>query len=205
MELSSAYAAVAGFVRYAAGKVGVDLYQFLDDRRALEQRILPYFAAREECRRTLFVGCSWYTRRYERIFEGKEFWTLECDPSQARHGASRHVIDGLENVGRHFQPGSLDLIVCNGLLGWGLNSPVEIERTFSACVTALRVGGAFLLGWDDNALRRPCRPEEIVALRSLQPARFGPFDGPRYISHGAARHTYDLYEKRLSAERRVAA
>ena len=39
-----------------------------EDRRILEQTILPFFAARSEFRRVLFVGCDWYTNSYRELF-----------------------------------------------------------------------------------------------------------------------------------------
>src|SRR5882762_2282845 len=60
--------------------LGIDLYLRTDDRRVLEQIILPYFAERSEFSRVLFVGCDWYTRGYARIFRAKTYITLEIEP-----------------------------------------------------------------------------------------------------------------------------
>jgi hypothetical protein len=87
------------------------------DRRMLEHEIMPWFACRTRYRRVLFVGCDWYTRHYEQVFAGREYWTMEVDPLRRRFGGARHVTDSVANLTKHFGEASLDLIVCNGILG----------------------------------------------------------------------------------------
>lgn len=186
---------IGGGVRQLAGVLGVDLYQHTDDRRLLEDTILPYFAARDEYSRILFVGCTWFTQRYQQLFAGKEYWTLEPNPDRQRFGAERHIVGFLRDIGRHFVPDSLDAIFCNGLLGWGLDRQWQIERAFNACVDCLRPGGVFVLGWNDMAQRRPCRPEDCQSLRRLQAFEFPPLHAARHRCRGASRHTYDFYVK----------
>lgn len=165
------------------------------DRRALDRDILPQLAARAECRRVAFVGCDWYTRHYEQIFAGKEYWTIEKDPARARFGGPRHVTSDLASLDAHFEPESLDLIVCNGVLGWGLHEPADIERSFSACARALRPGGVLVLGYNDVPEKMPVPIESIRALEAFAPdASF-----PEPISTGTYnRHTYRVLARRGS-------
>ncbi|HVK06914.1 MAG TPA: hypothetical protein VM490_25835, partial [Armatimonadaceae bacterium] len=62
-----------------AGRRGLGSGLETEDRRLLEQVILPDLARRAELRRVLFVGCAWYTESYERFFPGREYWTLDLD------------------------------------------------------------------------------------------------------------------------------
>jgi hypothetical protein len=48
-----------------------DIYSQLEDRRLLERVIFPYFIKNESYKSILFVGCEWYTERYNRFFEEK--------------------------------------------------------------------------------------------------------------------------------------
>src|SRR5262245_24048515 len=48
-----------------------------EDRRILEQTILPHFMKDRGCRDLLFVGCDWYTQGYNAWFEGKNYWTID--------------------------------------------------------------------------------------------------------------------------------
>ncbi|HEU4621788.1 MAG TPA: class I SAM-dependent methyltransferase, partial [Burkholderiaceae bacterium] len=167
------------------------------DRALLEDVILAHYARRDDVRRVLFVGCDWYTRRYERLFTHADYWTLERDPRRARYGARRHVVDSLEHMSQHFPPRSLDLIVCNGVFGWGLNARSACEYAFAQCHDALRHGGEFVLGWNDVPAYRPCDPHQLTAVARFEPIDFAPLHNRhRIVVPGTNRHTYDFFKRR---------
>jgi len=176
----------------------------VEDRRVLETRILPYFAERAEYARVLFVGCDWYTKPYEQLFAAREYWTLEVDPARRRFGAARHVTDGLENLAAHFAPGYFDVILVNGVVGWGLNEASAVERAFEACVERLRAGGALVLGWNDLPERRPFPLEESPALRALEPLPLPPLGGARYETRTRNRHVFAVFRKIVAGPERHA-
>ena len=157
-----------GYLRRLLMPLGFEFYLRMDDRRVLEKIILPYFQRRDDTGRVLFVGCDWYTRHYESMFPACDYWTLERDPSRARFGARQHITADLAGLGEHFENASLDLIVCNGVIGWGLNEPLAIEAAMSACVGALAPGGALILGWNDIPEKMPVPLRDIKALGVLE-------------------------------------
>jgi SAM-dependent methyltransferase len=173
--------------------LGRDVSLPTEDRRLLEQVVLPYFAGEPGFARVLFVGCDWYTSRYERAFAGKEYWTLEKDARRRKHGAARHVTDALANLPAHFPERHFDLILVNGVLGWGLDDRQEAEASLEACAQALRSGGVLLLGWNDVPEKRPLPPEESRSLSRLRPWVFPPFGAPRRETATANRHTFSFY------------
>lgn len=166
-----------------------------EDRRLFEDVVMPYFAREERFRRVLFVGCDWYTKHYERIFATQEYWTLEKDPARARYGSARHVSDVLANIGRHFAPASLDLILCNGVVGWGIDDLVTAEASFDACHTALREQGVLVVGWNDVPHKTPFRLEECAALRRLRPFVFPPLGSAELQVPVRLRHTFSFFVK----------
>lgn len=174
---------------------GADVSLPTEDRRLLERVMLPYFAAEAAFTKVLFVGCDWYTRHYEGLFAGREYWTLEKEPRRRKYGAARHVTDALANLGAHFQDGAFDLIVVNGVLGWGLDDREEAELSLGACVRALREGGVLVLGWNDVAEKRPLPPEESRSLQQLRPWSFPPLGSARHATATANRHTFSFYER----------
>jgi SAM-dependent methyltransferase len=175
--------------------LGWDITLDTDDRRVLDGIILPYFAGMPEFARVLFVGCDWYTRRYNRVFAAKEYWTIDKEPSRSKYGGPRHLTDVLQNIERHFPPGHFDLVLCNGVLGWGLDSKDDAEQAFAAAWRVLREGGVFVLGWNDIPKRRPLAPEESASLRGFKPYLLPPFRASRYLTRGGNRHTFDFYCK----------
>lgn len=165
------------------------------DRDALEQVILPAYARRADIARVLFVGCAWYTRHYEAMFPGRTYTTIDPDPWKRRFGARRHIVAGLEAIGEHVAPASLDLIVCNGVFGWGLDSRDDCERAFAGCFDALRSGGELVIGWNDVAEHRPLDLASLDALRRFRPLRFEPLGSARYLANAENGHVYDFYVK----------
>jgi len=112
---------IGRLVRDVKSVFGVESYLLNEDRHVLEQVIFPYFLCRKQYQNVLFVGCHWYTKGYNRYFvERKNYWTIDIDPRKIKYGARQHVVDGMQNLTRHFHAGTLDLILCNGVFGWGL-------------------------------------------------------------------------------------
>lgn len=135
------------------------------DRVILEKEILPWLARQDDLSRVLFVGCDWYTSKYNRVFARKQYHTMDIDPTKRRYGSGRHVVDSMANLSAHFAPASLDLIICNGVYGWGLNDPNDIDKAFAGSLESLRPGGRLLLGWNDV---EPHNAVPMSAIESLQ-------------------------------------
>ena len=178
-------------------RLGLDSPLKTDDRRLLEGVIIPFFKEAAQTQRILFVGCDFYTTHYERLFGEKEYWTLDKDAGRAKYGARRHVIAALAEVDRHFS--ALDLILVNGVLGWGLDDPVEAEASLAASVRALRPGGILLLGWNDTPERLPFPLGESQSLKGLEPYLFPPLGVSQHGTATANRHTFSFYRKPASA------
>lgn len=164
------------------------------DRSLLERELLPLLARLPGLRRALFVGCAAYTQHYGSLFPEVEYWTMDPDPRRQCYGAERHIIDRLENLSRHATGGAFGLIVCNGVLGWGLNTRLQAERAFASCHERLQAGGYLLLGWNDRYPRNRVRPEEVGALARFEHVPFGHY-GARVLVVGWRRHVFDFYRK----------
>ncbi|MEM1109015.1 MAG: methyltransferase domain-containing protein [Planctomycetota bacterium] len=166
------------------------------DRIVLEQDVFPYLVGQEEFRRVLFVGCHWYTWHYNKVFEAKDYWTLEIDPARKRYGARQHIVDSVENVADYFGEGSLDAVLLLGVIGWGLDDPEVADRAVAGIGRCLRPGGAFVIGWDDVAEHRPFPIESLNSLTQFDPWVFPPLDTPRFVCEQQdLRHTLDFYRR----------
>ena len=178
--------------------VGLPAQLHTEDRRALEQVILPEYARRSDIKRVLFVGCAPYTQNYRDAFPGREYWTIDPAARQKRYGSERHIVDLLQNLGRHATPMYFDLVLCNGVLGWGLNTPEDVEAAMVACFEHLRPGGELLLGWNDIAPRNRVLPANIHALRRFEAVVFAPIQASRWTIDGANRHIFNFYRRPLA-------
>lgn len=182
-------------IKRLLSRLGVDTYLDSDDRRVLEEEIIPWLRSLPSSNRVLFVGCEWFTRGYRKWFEADSYWTMDWDPRKRRYGAKLHLTDSMTNISKHFGAGSLDIVICNGVFGWGLNARDDVEGAFAAAADALRRGGLLLVGWNDLPTRRPFMLESIQSLQGLRPHVIEPLDTSRYMAAGPARHVFNLYMK----------
>lgn len=166
-----------------------------EDRRILEQIIIPKFMRDGEQKDVLFVGCSWYTRHYKKWFDSEHYWTIDQDPVKQKYGAKKHFVCSVEVVNWYFTRVSLDLIICNGVFGWGLNVHSSCSRAFRHCFDILRPGGKFVLGWNQQPKRMPFDPEKLMVETGFKRLENSPLGQWRYEVPGEGRHTYDFYVK----------
>lgn len=170
----------------------------LPDRIYLEQYLLPAFANLGE-RRVLFVGTAWFTERYAKIFEqpGNCYSTLDRS-SRAKGGASdRHYIADLRDIAVLFQPGAFNLVIVNGVFGFGLDKPEDILAALKAVHRVLCPGGHLLLGWNQDRTADPLTSECL--LDGYKPANIGDLPPRKLVkSFGKHIHVFDLLEAKAS-------
>jgi hypothetical protein len=163
------------------------------DRRYFSKAIFPALA-RRGLKRLLFVGVRGYTARYRKAFEAAEieFWTCDIDPEAARHGApGRHRTADACRLDQTFSSGFFDCVIMNGVFGWGVDAPEDMDRALVAAHAVLASRGVLLLGW--NSDRSP-DPNTLPAIRFFEPIGFG--DLPARKTFADVTHVYAWYQAR---------
>ena len=163
------------------------------DRIVLDEKIFPYLLQRNEYQNILFVGCHWYTWQYNKVFANKNYSTLEIEPQRARYGAKRHVIGSVEDVADHYPPGSLDLVLFLGVIGWGLEDPEVANHAIHGFHRILRPGGALIIGWDDVPEHKPFALSELDGLEKFSSWTFPPLGSDEHVCDHDLRHTFNFY------------
>ncbi|HET7881236.1 MAG TPA: class I SAM-dependent methyltransferase [Acetobacteraceae bacterium] len=170
----------------------------LPDRRCLVSDIIPYVCSRRP-KRVLFVGCRNYTARYPRMFarHGVEVWTIDIDPQAARWGApGHHLIGDASALDALPQLPEFECIIFNGILGFGIDDPETVRRTFAGFSRVLPVGALLVIGWDTD---RTADPLTVPDLRAS-------FDGlrdpsvPARISFDNSPHVYDILVRNKASQ-----
>ena len=182
--------------------------QHLPDRRYMEEVLIPAMVALRPGR-LLDVGIEHYSGHYRQAFPADcEYWTLDCNPAVAGLGApGRHIVGDALELGAHFPPGSLDLVLLNGTFGFGIDRAEDQERAVAAVQTVLRPGGRLLVGWDRAADGSPLvmgerpagtplkDPLELAAIREAFD-HGAPGALPPRVKFGDCSHVYDWFERR---------
>ena len=167
-----------------------------EDRRVLEQVIFEYYRKDSRIRTVLFVGCDSYTTHYQRrYFAAHDYWTIDPDEKCRRFGATQHVIARLQDLGRFFPSGFFDLVILNGVYGWGLNGAGDCDAAVSQCHSCLTEGGHLLIGWNDVPGRDPAPLSAIPSLSRFSEYAFPAFGAPRYLTDTPYRHTYWFFRR----------
>jgi SAM-dependent methyltransferase len=181
-------------------RLGIDVSLRTKDRYVLEEVILSYFVKSPAHHKVLFVGCEWYTKRYEELFNQKEYWTIEIDPRLKKYGASHHVVDSLNNLDSHFEPNYFDVIVYNGVFGWGIDTKEDAETAFNQCFQCLRENGVLVFGWNNLPERCPFPPESCSNWQRFTPYRFPPLDASEYlVPESFQNHTFQFLTKKTQS------
>ncbi|MBD2777707.1 methyltransferase domain-containing protein [Iningainema tapete] len=177
--------------------LGKDMPLETHDRYILEKKIIPYFVHQQEFTKVLFVGCGSYTKHYEKWFKHKKYWTIDINPMKKIYGAKDHIIGSMSDLNLHFQENYLDLIICNGVFGWGLNDRNDVEKAFGTCYQCLRTGGVLVIGWDDVPEKKPFPLEACESLNQFKPYFFPPLSTSQYTNptDKSDKHTFNFYVK----------
>jgi hypothetical protein len=183
-------------VRAARFALGLPTRMDTEDRRVLEEVIFPYYMNLPGIRSVLFVGCDWYTKHYgSTFFQHQDYWTIDVAESARKFGGPHHIVDSLEHLDAHAPADSFDLIICNGVFGFGLNTLDQCERAIGHCHSRLRSNGHLLFGWTDVPARVPVPIESIRGFDGFERFAFPAFKSWRYVTSTPYRHTYDFYRK----------
>lgn len=164
-----------------------------EDRNVLERIIFPDILAGHNPKKILDIGREEYQWFYNKFFFGRELWTLDRKSTREEFGASRHVVGDVANLKNYFKDSYFDLIVMNGVFGWGLNDPRAIEKTFSAIYDIMKPGGIFIFGFNDFP-DKPMKINAIKALKRFKPFVFKPLDAESFKCINGE-HTYNFYIK----------
>ena len=166
------------------------------DRGLLKHIVFPAILADESRRRVLFVGVEFYTVPYLWQFRDREFWTIEPVASKSKYGSRQHhIVDVIENLGDHVPAETFDVIIANGVLNYGVDTPAQAEAMFRACATAMRSGGLLLVGW--NPRPGGVQPGELGSLRELfEPTVLEPLGDSSHEVLGHQVHVFNTYVRR---------
>jgi hypothetical protein len=145
------------------------------DRKFLNRELLPFFARSKEIRTVLFVGVRRYTKVCAKIFSDRRFITIDNDPKLKRFGSSNHITDDVRNLSRwrpQFSEG-LDLIVLNGVIGFGLNDKKSVEAVLEVLTGNLRSGGWLVVGGNPLHFQAVALDEMPILKERYTPAKLG--------------------------------
>ena len=168
------------------------------DRQYLERVILPAIA-RQKFEKVLFVGCRAYTKDYGRYFKESqtEFWTTDVDPDAARWGEkSRHRVCDVQDIDRAFAADEFDVVLLNGVFGFGVDDEAAMNRTATAIHRILGPDGILMIGWNVDRSDDPLELESVGRLFEPGPV----LSLPERKSFDDVSHVFDFVRRKPVAQ-----
>jgi SAM-dependent methyltransferase len=166
-----------------------------EDRAVLEGSILPAVRSLADGRDVLFVGVEWYTASYPSMFPNGNLVTIDVAPQLSRYGSSRHVTVDVRCLADHFPNGSFAAVVCNGVLGYGIDQPEDVARALDSIAASLASNGWLVLGWNDVDGRRIPGLDSAASASGLHATAGCGLPTHRTEPIGPFRHVYAVYRK----------
>jgi hypothetical protein len=187
--------ALTGYLSEAMGDIRTSRSP---DRRILRKTILPSFAVAGGD--ILWIGCKRYTKDYYQLLEtaGGRCWTVDIDVTAACWGnGERHHIGDICRVEEWWRGASFDSVLCNGVLGFGVNTPEAQRLCLASMAKIMKPKGVLLVGWNTDRIEDPVAAGllepwfERTGLRGMEDRR---------VCAGTT-HVYDVFHRRPSLER----
>lgn len=167
-----------------------------NDRIQLEQLIFNEIINNPRLHSILFVGCDYYNKHYSDFFLDKDYWTIEPSIKRSKYGSKdHHISDYIQNLEKYDKQIFFDVIIMNGVYGWGLNAQEDIEKAILCCYDSMKKDGIFILGWNNIPQRTPVPLETIKELRLFKLHNFIPGTNSRLEANTANNHIFDFYIK----------
>jgi len=139
----------------------------------------------------LFVGVAKYTAHYAQWFQNATWYrTIDLRREMARYGSkNNHIICDIVRVNEHFHGILFDVVILNGVFGWGLDKVEDQEKALKAIRQILKTGGVLLIGWNVDRVKDPLALEGIKQY--FRHSSIGSIPARKVFQDST--HVYDLF------------
>lgn len=144
----------------SSGHFSEKVFEFeeLADRKYMSEHIIPAVISLKP-ERVLWVGVQPYTLRSVYQMENARIKVSTIEPwdGTAVYGSSKHhMVAGIGSLGEHARPAMFDVIIINGVMGWGLDDEEMIKDGIRAMHTHLKKDGVLVVGHNKLPNRGNC-------------------------------------------------
>ena len=139
---------------HLAVRLGLEFPRKSRNRIFLENTIFQYinqcFGTLNPRGACLFIGTdkrAWhYPKKLDLVLH-----TLDIEKKKAIYGnAQHHIVGSATELGRYYDPESFDVIIANGLIGFGMNLPEQCDQLLEGACALLKADGLLVLGYNDG-------------------------------------------------------
>ena len=131
---------------------GVEFPHKSANRLFLENDIFKYLDTflSNDSAQCLFIGTDKRSWHYRSRFYAK-FFTIDKDPRKAIYGdVHNHRVGSATELTRQYVRDQFDVIIANGLSGFGVNQIDQCEDLFAGLETIMKSDGVLVLGYSNS-------------------------------------------------------
>ena len=123
---------------------------FSIDRTFLENKIFQFLNKISKPKENLlFIGVAPYTRHYYSMLNYNVI-TLDFEKKFRKFGnGSNHIVGSATEMDKFFTD-EFNVIIANGLVGYGLVGKTDFNKMLKMCHSCLKEEGIVILGYNDN-------------------------------------------------------
>ncbi len=175
-------------------RTGINLFRLREDRRVLEKEIIPRLKkalTTLERQHVLSIGVDWHCLHYREFFPFPkyDFSTIDCDASK-----KPTIVCRMQEMHKHFPFEYLNIVLCNGVVGWGINDQEEVLKAFWSLFQAMSKGGVVVVGVD------MLTTSGHLVANEIKEAGFEPYwlkdVGTHFYTKTSYRHLYMFFQKK---------
>ena len=185
--------------------LGVEFPRKSANRLFLEQDIFKYLdtVLNDESAHCLFIGTDKRSWHYRLRFSAK-FFTIDKDPSKAIYGdAHNHRIDSATELTRQYMRDQFDVIVANGVSGFGVDRIDQCEDLFAGLETIMKSSGVLVLSYSNNPSHIDFKMEDVKNYHLFE--EFAPhFNGLDKSEYAFGDHVFVFLRRAGLGQSRVA-
>lgn len=168
------------------------------DRAFLENEIIGKLLAGGRYAHVLFAGVEMYTWHYRDLLASTDFHTIDRDANKRRYGnGPKHRVGSVCDLGTIYKPGQFNVVVFNGLVGYGLDSKADVDRALIAAYEVLADGGVLIIGWNNTPAHLDFALDELAGYQAYNhyvPRELA-LSSHRLEIQQSSRHTFDFLSK----------
>ena len=164
---------------------GIEFPRKSANRQFLENAIFKYLDTllNTDSAQCLFIGTDKRSWHYRSRFQAK-FFTIDNDPGKAIYGDTcNHTIGSATELTLQYERDQFDVIIANGLIGFGVNDRDQCEALFAGLEAILKPNGVLVLGHNNGPSHIDFKLEEVKNYHLFE--EFVPYanelDQPRYV------------------------
>ncbi|MDC1292422.1 class I SAM-dependent methyltransferase [Amylibacter sp.] len=113
----------------------------------------------------LFIGADWYNKWIFLNYKKTNWITIDTLPGNRKFGAENHIIGNFpEDLEIILHKGKFDIIIFNGVYGWGINSEGALQDSMQKMNALLKLNGLIIFGYNTEKEKNPISRSNLYEI-----------------------------------------